>query len=165
MDKTNVRLLQKISLKYAFKQFIIKTMKQYAPIMALIILILLSMYSLNQHSNYYPTIKDLLDNPERYHNKITEQGGRLSLEKGTIRRGNEEIKIIIKEPLRNPKYGTVTIVGRFDKSGSIEVHDIHYSDYNNLKYFASIIGGAIFLYLFFKEWKITKRGFESARLD
>ncbi|MBI2663179.1 hypothetical protein HYX15_01465 [Candidatus Woesearchaeota archaeon] len=142
-------------------------MKYLFVIIGIIGLILMSIFSLTQYNNYFPAIKDLEKYPEKYDGVLTEQYGKIEeiREDGFILAlGNE--KIFVKSAnVRKPIYGTVSVVGIFHKEGFIELKDIHYFDYNTTKYVISIIGLIIFLVIFFKEWKITSRGFKYARLD
>ena len=137
-------------------------LKLFISLISIISLILLSTYSFVQHVNYYPKIKDLLENPEKYHNKITKQTGQISPDTNILSSGGDKIRIKSNIPLRKDIFGSTSIIGRFDKEGYIEIKEIHYSDYNNVKYFTSILGLFLFVYIFLKEWKITKRGFENA---
>ncbi|HLC96332.1 MAG TPA: hypothetical protein VJH97_03355 [Candidatus Nanoarchaeia archaeon] len=50
----------------------------------------------------------------------------------------------------------------FGEDGTISLIDYHNQDYFYLYYLLSFIGFLIFLWIFFKEWKLTKRGFENA---
>jgi hypothetical protein len=127
-------------------------------------LVLLSIFLLTYYEDYYPSIKDLNENPERYDQLLTEQYGRIKefREEGFILlSGNEEILVKTKE-IRKPIQGSLSILGIFHKEGFIELSDVHYFDYNNSKYVVSVIGLIIFLFIFFKEWKITSRGFKHA---
>tara|TARA_Y100000310_G_scaffold202322_1_gene202456 strand:- start:474 stop:893 length:420 start_codon:yes stop_codon:yes gene_type:complete len=139
-------------------------MKLLFSFIGIIGLVLLSIFSLTQYDNYYPSIKDLNENPERYDQLLTEQYGRIKefREDGFILlSGNEEILVKTKN-IRNPIQGSLSILGTFHKEGFIELNNIHYFDYNNSKYVVSVIGLIIFLFIFFKEWKITSRGFKHA---
>ena len=50
--------------------------------------------------------------------------------------------------------GTTTIFGRF-KDGYIDLIALHNHNYNYFKYFLSIIGVAILIFYFGKEWKLN----------
>lgn len=130
-------------------------------------LVLLSIFSLTNYNNYYPSIKDLNENPERYNKILTEQYGLIEeIKEDSFILVSGDSKILVKaNNIRKPIQGSVNILGVFNKDGFIELEDIHYSDYNNTKYLASIIGLLLFLFIFLKEWKITSGGFKYARLD
>lgn len=131
-------------------------------IIALILFLILSIYMVSYHSLYYPSIDDLLSNPEKFHNKLVEQYGVVSDKiEGSfyINWGNEKIKVISNET-GITKYGYTTVYGIFKKEGYIQALKLHHHNYNNLKYLVSILAGLIFIYLFFKEWKIIKGGFK-----
>tara|TARA_Y100000310_G_scaffold343159_1_gene449524 strand:- start:39617 stop:40036 length:420 start_codon:yes stop_codon:yes gene_type:complete len=139
-------------------------MKLLISIISIIGLILLSIYGLTQHDEYYPTIQDLKNNPEKYHNWLIEESGTVkNIQNGEfiLVLGNEEI-LVKNTNIRQPKQGSISLIGIFNKEGFIELQKIQYFDYNHYKYWISIIGLFIFLFIFLKEWKLTKRGFENA---
>ncbi len=144
-------------------------MKLFFSLIGIIGLVLLSIYSLTQYNDYYPSAKDLNENPEKYHGILTEQYGRikeLNEDSFVLLLGDSEILVKFNnEKIRMPIQGTISILGIYNKEGFIELKDIHYFDYNNTKYLASIIGLIMFLFIFFREWKLTSRGFKYARLD
>ena len=74
-----------------------------------------------------------------------------------IRIESANMPLIIKA-----KYGETVVHARRLKNGDIIGIDYHNYDYNYLLYFLSFIAFIIFLAIFFKEWKITLRGFEDA---
>jgi|SRR3989344_2101411 len=131
-------------------------------------LLFLSIFSLTNYNHYYPSIKNFNDNPEKYEGITTEQHGvikEINKNEFIFSIGNQDILVKSDFEIRKPKQGSVDIIGVFRKEGFIELKDIHYFDYNNSKYLTSVIGLIIFLFIFFKEWKLTFRGFKHARLD
>ncbi|MBI2667952.1 hypothetical protein HYX17_04260 [Candidatus Woesearchaeota archaeon] len=130
-------------------------------------LILMSIFSLTNYNNHYPSIKYLNENPEKYDGILTEQYGLVDeIKEDSFILASGDSKILVKaNNIREPTQGSVNIIGVFNKEGFIKLKDIHYSDYNNTKYFVSIIGLIMFLFIFFREWRITLRGFKYARLD
>lgn len=131
---------------------------------AAIALIALMYYSYEYHDRYYPSATDFLKDPVKYDGRITEQQGRI----GNIT--NEsfvaffgEDSVLVKYPnVEKPKYGFLTFVGYYKKEGYIEAKEIRHNNYNDGKYIFSVVGMIIFLFIFFREWKITSRGFEDA---
>lgn len=131
-------------------------------IIALILFLILSIYMVLYYSFYYPSIDGLLSNPEKFHNKLVEQYGVVSDKVNDsfyLNRGNEKIKVISNET-EITKHGYTNVYGVFKKEGYIQALKLHHHNYNNLKYFVSILAGLIFIYLFLKDWKITKGGFK-----
>jgi len=61
-----------------------------------------------------------------------------------------------------PRYGQILIYGTFHQEGYIEAQQVHNYNYNYLIYFISFLTFLFVLALFASEWKITKRGIESA---
>ncbi len=130
-------------------------------------LILMSIFSLTNYNNYYPSIKDLNENPSRYDGILTEQYGLIKeIKEDSFILVSGDSRILVKaNNIREPTQGSVNILGVFNKESFIELKNIHYSDYNNTKYLVSIMGLIMFLFIFFREWRITFRGFKYARLD
>ena len=64
--------------------------------------------------------------------------------------------------IRKARYGETVVHVIYKKNGVIEGIDYHNYDYNHLLYLLSLIAFVIFLAIFFKEWRLTLRGFENA---
>ena len=140
---------------------------RYIQLLALLGFIALSFYASKYHQDYYPSVNDLLNNPERYHNTITEQTGVMQDTTGDsfyLKNGDVRIKVIGNN-IPQLTYGYTSVLGRFDKDGFIKLKDIRNHNYDSVKYIVSLIGLAIFLAIFFSEWKLTKGGFKYAGLD
>jgi hypothetical protein len=140
---------------------------RYVQLLALLGFIALSFYASKYHMEYYPTIHDLLSNPERYHNLITEQTGVMqdvTSDSFYLKNGDARIKVIGNN-IPELKSGYTSVLGKFDKDGFIELKDIRNHNYDSVKYIVSLIGFAIFIAIFFSEWKLTKGGFKYAGLD
>ncbi len=60
-----------------------------------------------------------------------------------------------------PKYGEVAVYG-YKTNEAIYALSIHNYNYNYVLYFISFFAGLFILAFFFREWKITWRGFENA---
>ena len=142
-------------------------MKKIYYIIALVLLVSMMYYSYTAHSRYYPSISDFVKDPEKYDNVLTEQQVQvynITPDSFMTRFGNDEV--LVKYPnLKRPKYGQVTFLGYYKKEGFIQATAIRYSNYNYGKYVFSFIGLFILLFIFFREWKITSRGFKDAGLD
>ena len=64
--------------------------------------------------------------------------------------------------VKKPVYGETLVFLNFRKDGIIELIDYHNYNYNYFLYIISIFAFSIFIIIFFKEWKITARGFKDA---
>jgi len=131
---------------------------------AAIALIALMYYSYEYHDRYYPSVTDFLKDPARFDGRITEQHGPIgNITNESFAAFFGEDSVLVKySHIEKPKYGFLTFVGYYKKEGYIEAKEIRYNNYNNGKYIFSVVGLIIFLFIFFREWKITSGGFEDA---
>ncbi len=121
-------------------------------------------YSYAEHDRYYPSISDFAKNPEKYDGMITEhqmQVYNITNESFMARFGDDSI-LVKYQNAQKPKFGMLTVLGYYKKEGYIQAIKIRYNNYNNGKYILSVFGLFLFLIIFFREWKITLRGFENA---
>jgi len=133
-------------------------------IIGIVILSGLSIYSYIYHINYAPSVYDLLENKDKYNGFKTEYVGTIINKTNDyfyLKSENTEIKVLYSN-VREPKFGQIRVYGIFEKEGYIRALDVQYHDYNFLKYILSLAGFVWFIIIFFREWKITKRGFENA---
>lgn len=134
-------------------------MKKLISIIAIILFIFLGVYSYSNYYKYYPSINDLLTNRLNYENKLISLAGSMKDKTNSsfyLVKGGDRIEVLFEKP-EYPKYGYVSVLGYY-KDGKIEAVSIHNHDYNHLKYVVSIIGFIIFIFFFFREWIITRRG-------
>lgn len=75
--------------------------------------------------------------------------------------GNRELLIYGKE-IEKATFGETVLYVATKQNGTIELIDYHNYDYNYFLYVLSFIAFLIFVFIFFKEWKVTKRGLKSA---
>ena|SRR3989344_9053241 len=61
-----------------------------------------------------------------------------------------------------PVYGETVLFLDFKKDGIIKLIDYHNYNYNYFLYVISFFAFVVFIVIFFKEWKITLRGFKDA---
>jgi hypothetical protein len=61
-----------------------------------------------------------------------------------------------------PHYGEVVVYGVATKEGYIKAFKVHNYNYNYIIYLLSFFAGIFVLFVFFKEWKITKEGLKNA---
>lgn len=126
------------------------------------ILILMGGYSYVYHNKFYPSIYELLENPEEHEGKIIEyKDGHIidfhnPKNEFVYSSGKYKINVRFNGDLQPQKslLGTTTIFGKF-KNGYIELIALHNHNYNYFKYLLSIIGVAIPLFYLGKEWNLS----------
>ena len=64
--------------------------------------------------------------------------------------------------VRKAKYGETVVHVIYREKGVVEGVDYHNYDYNYILYVVSFFSLFVLLFVFFKEWKLTLRGFEDA---
>lgn len=105
-----------------------------------------------------------LDNPQLYGGEKVEVFGtfnNVSDEFFYFNIGDKSIKVYGSH-LTKPIFGETVLHLSFKKDGVIEMIDYHNYNLNYLLYVFSLIAVFILLILFFKEWKITPKGFKNA---
>ena len=129
--------------------------------LAFIVLVSIMLYSYENYHKYYPSLATFQNDPESLEGVKAENCGiaeYVSKDQLVIRGGYERIQVKANNP-RYPKYGTVCVIGYYNKEGYIEAEDIRYNDYIFVKYFLSSLSILYIIYVFFKEWKLTRKGF------
>ena len=109
------------------------------------------------HDNY-------LENPQKYGGVKYERMGKIisiSQDHFYFELGARDIKVI-GSGIKRPILGETVVYVHYRKDGVIELIDYHNYNYNYLLYGVSFIALLIFIMIFFKEWKITWRGFKDA---
>ena len=109
-------------------------------------------------------LENYMSNPEKY-------GGYEKQHFGTITEIHDdyfyfnsiqgELKVYGKG-VEKAKFGETVFLLRYRKDGVIELVDYHNYNYNYFLYFISFVALIIFLYIFFREWRFTLKGFEDA---
>lgn len=115
----------------------------------------------NQPYGYFSF--DMLDNPGRFENQKMQIRGTF------INSSNDHFYAEFEDrPLKiyysgvsPPKLGEIVVSGIIRK-GFVQGTDFHNYDYNYILYVFSSLAAVIFVLILFKEWKLTKRGFENA---
>ena len=69
---------------------------------------------------------------------------------------------VVGSGIKMPVFGQTAAFLDFRKDGTIKLIDYHNYNYNYLLYIMSFFALIVFLIIFFKEWKITLRGFKNA---
>ena len=126
-----------------------------AYILILIIFLLLS-YDFYLSRKYYPPSSDqFLGNPRKYAGRITEITGTFlnSTEGSFYVKVNQRPLKVYYPDLEKPVFGQVNMMLKINNDGTATAFEVHPMTLNYFKYFISIFGLLIFIYLFFKEWK------------
>lgn len=120
-------------------------------------------YSYRQSTREFEVNK-YLESPEIYGNHQAERMAKIvSISQGHfyIRSGNVELKVM-GSGIKKPVLGESVFFLDFRKDGVIGLIDYHNYNFNYFLYGVSAIAIIVFVIIFFKEWKLTKRGFEDA---
>ncbi len=110
------------------------------------------------------TVANYLENPQKYGNQKIESMVKIisiSQDHFYINLGSRNIKVI-GSGIKRPVLGETAVFLDYRKDGIIELIDYHNYNYNYLLYVVSFFAIIIFIIIFFKEWKITPRGFKDA---
>lgn len=143
-------------------------MRFYIYFLIIAILISLMFYSLANYDKYYPSLDNFHDNPEKYRGFRAENCGiMLSKEnEGFVLRAGLN-SIFVKydmSKIRHPILGTVCVVGTYNNGNYIDAEIVSINDFIFVKYFLSSLSIFYVIFIFFSEWKFTKRGFKSKRM-
>lgn len=133
----------------------------YLYIFAVFSLTALIVYSYVETPNHYPPISKLKENPNFYNNAEVEICGKVIkvLDGGIIVSSGSSSIEIRYEKARLAKYGTICAIGIFHEEGFVLAEFIRYNDFLFLKYGLSFLSLLYVFFVFFKEWKFTKKGF------
>lgn len=129
-----------------------------------LIVITLALYGNLIKTNKLPSSRDYLLNPSKYGGYEGEYFGKIiniSEDYFYIRVPSTDLKVI-GSGIKKPVLGESTFLLYFGRDGFIKLIDYHNYNYNYLLYLFSGFAFIIFLIIFFKEWRITKRGFKDA---
>ncbi len=74
----------------------------------------------------------------------------------------QKISVHYQKEHEPPRFGEIGVHGVVKKEGHIQALAVHNYDYNYVIYILSFLAGIFVLACFLKEWKITRRGIESA---
>ena len=143
-----------------------KKLPKYVYLIAIAIMIAIMHYSYTNYAAYYPSLASFNANPEKYDGVKSENCGivqEVNSNGFIIRGGTETVQVRTANP-RYPKYGTVCVYGTYKKEGYIEAVFVRYNDYIFLKYLISSLSIIYVIYIFFSEWKITRKGFTPKRV-
>ena len=110
------------------------------------------------------TLDNYLQNPQMYGKYTDERFGRvinISSDHFYFNLGDRIIKVY-GHGINKAIYGESAVFLSYNKDGRIEMIDYHNYDYNYLVYAISFLALIVFIVIFFKEWRITSRGFVNA---
>ncbi len=140
-----------------------KLIKLSGIILILLTLIISLVYFQEVYSS--TSISNFKQNPETYSGDYKSVMGKYQgkTEGGFILLFNgKEVMVKTDSNHIKPKWGEVLVYGELQEDGTIKAIGIHNYDYNYLIYFFSFIAGIVVLIWFFKDWRLTRRGFENA---
>lgn len=132
-------------------------------LVSLALLVGLVVYSSLVYHEIDPSIGYLRENPERLNNRLIELSGEFVEEDGNLYLVSGKDKIMVKAnglDTSNAYLGLVGIKGLYKKEGFVELVETHRYNYIFLKYPLSLFAFMVFIFIFFKEWRITRRGLE-----
>jgi hypothetical protein len=131
-------------------------------------------YSGSYYYQYYPSVTQYLEEPEKFSGHHIEIAGNIEGFDGEFYdfrvsrylydgSEGETVKIKHNDEIRDAVNGFVSVYGIYNSEGYVNVINIHYHDYNNFKYIFSLLGPLILITFLFRDWKITRRGFEISK--
>ena len=102
----------------------------------------------------FPTIDQILDNPENHAGKQVEYLGKSSNLNSSGFLFDNKIWVNFNDPVQTV-FGYTSFAGTVNTDGSIDAFEVWTHDYSYFIFIMSIIGAFIFLFIFFREWKIS----------
>jgi len=138
-------------------------MKWYVYLLVIAALIFLMLYSLINYHRHYPSLDTFYNEPGKYAGARAENCGMMvdKTNDGFILRAGVN-KILVRynqTSLRYPLLGTVCVLGTYN-DGFIHAEAVRLNDFIFVKYFISLLAFFYVVFVFFREWKITIRGFK-----
>lgn len=131
-----------------------------------LILILLSAMFIPYYHNYQKKInlQNILNNPEKYDGIYYQTSGRISRTTDSFvyvldTEANMEVPVLYAEHYFKPGDNLI-FYGLMTKDGYMIAAKSRLQNTEPFKYFISLIAGMIFLFFFFKEWKLSRNGFQ-----
>jgi len=115
-------------------------------------------------AEYGLTLNKYLENPQKYGGYKGQHFGRIiniNQDYFYFDVGDSHIKVI-GSGVKKSVYGDTLVFINHKKDGTMKLIDYHNYNYNYLLYLVSFFALIIFVVVFFKEWKVTLRGFENA---
>lgn len=121
-------------------------------------------YVFLNYERYYPLITGFSQDPSSYEGRVIELEGKIVEREGRYYiASTSNIPVEIKYDWSkegSSKPGSAVILGVLHKEGIIEVLGIHPRKHHMVKYYVSGLGIIIFLFIFFKEWRVSLKGFK-----
>src|SRR3989344_3779187 len=136
----------------------------YLFIFALIIATLVYDVRVKQNIESSSYLTNYLNNPEKYSgNKVEYFGKIINISQDSLyfRAEGKEIKVY-GSGVKMPVLGETVVFLDFQKDGKIRIIDYHNYNYNYVIYLISFFALAVFVAIFLKEWKLTRKGFKDA---
>lgn len=108
--------------------------------------------------NYVPSSDEFLNNPSKYAGQYTEFAGHVLNVSGQsfyMLVNQKPLKVYYNE-LEKPVLGQTYVRLRLNSDGTANASEVHNLSYNYLKYVISFFSFFLFLFIFFREWKLEK---------
>tara|TARA_B100000315_G_scaffold120482_1_gene110374 strand:+ start:3241 stop:3750 length:510 start_codon:yes stop_codon:yes gene_type:complete len=133
-------------------------------IILIFLLVLLSFDFYLSEKYYTPSGGMFMSDPEKYADmKLTFVGPVINISDSSFYMSVNHKPLKVYYPkLEQPKLGQVLVVGQSHINETTTASEIHYFNYNYLKYYISFIAIFPFLYIFFRDWKIKRWRFVNA---
>lgn len=132
---------------------------------AFILLVSFWLYHNLHHSNPERSfnLRNYTQNPQKFAGQYEQFGKIINISQDHFyfSAGGESIKVF-GSGIKTPVYGETVIFVDYRKDGRIELIDYHNYNYNYILYALSLLALIIFIVIFFREWRITLRGFRDA---
>ncbi|MDP6547558.1 MAG: hypothetical protein QF917_01195 [Candidatus Woesearchaeota archaeon] len=116
----------------------------------------LSLYYLVVYDSQAPSADNFFPNPELYSGQKLEFAGRVLNHTNDYfyMKTNQRILKVYYPALNPPKFGQIEVITVLNADGTLTAAAVHNSDFNYFKYLLSLLTIPLFLFIFFREWKI-----------
>ncbi len=141
----------------------LKIVGYFSAVILMLFLFAYDNYFTNNRSKNNFTVNNYLANPKEYGGLQLEALGvigNISENYFYFDMGGRSIKVF-GSGIKRPVLGETLVFLDYRKDGVIKLIDYHNYNFNYVLYAVSFLSVIIFILIFFKEWKITLRGFKS----
>jgi hypothetical protein len=107
---------------------------------------------------YPPSEINFVEDPVKYAGKeFTFVGNVYNITPSTFYMDvNQKPLKIYYQGLEKPKFGQLYVLGLTNVDGTVNALEVHHFSYNYIKYIISFFAFFLFLFIFFKDWKLKK---------
>lgn len=127
-------------------------------LLVILVFVLLSIDFYLSKEHYQPSGGEFLANPKKYSGQIVQFSGRvLNISEDSFYLSLNQMPLkVYYAGLEKPKLGQVEVKVELNEDGTAKALDMHVLSYNYIKYFISFFGLILFVFIFFKEWRLKK---------